>query len=186
MTKTHSKYHSIVISDGSMFQDVLIVLLASALLGVISQVAIHLWWTVPVTLQSAMVIFLGLTLGSKRAAAAVAAYLIEGALGAPVFAGGYSGFIYLMGPTGGYLWGFLPAAFITGFLMERGMAENFITSFIAAILGSSVIFLFGAFHLQLMIGWKKAYEIGVEPFLLIEPIKLIVASLAAVFFWKKN
>ena len=186
MTKTHSKYHSTLFSEGSMFQDVLTILLASALLGVISQIAIHLWWTVPVTLQSATVVFLGLTLGSKRAAAAVAAYLIEGALGAPVFAGGYTGFVYLMGPTGGYLWGFLPAAFITGFLMEQGMAENFITAFVAAILGSSVIFLFGVFHLQLMIGWKKAYEIGVEPFLLIESIKLLVASLAATYFWKQN
>src|SRR3990167_2787145 len=101
MTKTNSNYHSIVFADGSRFQDVLIVLLASALLGVISQVAIHLWWPVPITLQSAMVVFMGLTLGSKRAAAAVAAYLLEGALGAPVFAGGLSGFIYLIGPTGG-------------------------------------------------------------------------------------
>lgn len=186
MTRTHSKYHSLVFAEGSRFQDVLIVLLASALLGIISQVAIHLWWPVPITLQSAMVVFLGLTLGSKRAAAVVAAYLLEGALGAPVFAGGMSGFVYLIGPTGGYLFGFLPGAFLAGFLMEKGMARSFIMTFITAILSACVIFLIGVFHLGLMIGWEKAYEIGIAPFLLIEPIKLLIASIAATFCWKKN
>lgn len=182
---TQAKYHSIVFADGSMTQDVLTVLLASALLGVVSQVAIHLWWPVPITLQSAMVVFLGLTLGSKRAISAVAAYLLEGVLGAPVFAGGLSGFVYLIGPSGGYLWGFLPGAFLAGFLMEKGMARNFLLTFTTAIISASVIFIVGIFHLKLMIGWEKTYEIGVAPFLLSEPVKLLIASFVATFCWKR-
>lgn len=186
MTKTQHRFHSILFTDAPLLQNVLIALLASALLGLVSQIAIHLWWPVPITLQSAMVVLLGLTLGSKRALAAVGAYLLEGAIGAPVFAGGMSGFIHLIGPSGGYLWGFLPGAFIAGFLMERGMARNFFLTFLTALIASSVIFLVGVFHLALMIDWQKAYNVGVAPFLMIEPIKLLIASFIATYCWKKD
>lgn len=181
---TQTKYLPAITLNRSITQNILIILIANAVLGLVSQCAIHLWWPVPITLQSAMVVLLGLTIGSKRAVAAVALYLLEGAAGLPVFAGGLSGFAFLIGPSGGYLWGFLPAAFSAGFLMEQGMAKNVVMTFIAAILSSSVIFLFGVAHLAMLMGWKKAYEFGLQPFLIVEPIKLAIASVIAVFFWK--
>lgn len=186
MTNTQHRFHSILFPEASTLQNTLIVLLASVLLAVVSQVAIHLWWPVPTTLQSAMVVLLGLTLGSKRALAAVAVYLLEGAMGAPVFAGGMAGYTHLIGPSGGYLWGFLPGAFIAGFLMERGMARNFPFTFLSALIGSAVIFLVGVSHLALMVGWEKAYDVGLMPFLVVEPIKLLVASFLATYCWKRD
>jgi len=151
----------------------------------ISQVALHLWWPVPITLQSAMVVLLGLTTGSKRAAAAVALYLLEGAIGLPVFAGGLSGLACLIGPSGGFLWGFLPAAFLAGFLMEKGAANQLVSIFATALLASSLIFFFGALHLHAFFNWHHVYLYGVQPFLIIEPVKLLLAAVAAQFCWKK-
>lgn len=180
-----TKYHSTITLNRSLTQNALIILVANVVLGLVSQFAIHLWWPVPITLQSAMVILLGLAIGSKRAAGAVALYLLEGALGFPVFAGGLAGFAFLIGPSAGYLWGFLPAAFFAGFLMEQGMASNIFLTFIAAILCSSVIFLFGVAHLAMLLGWQKAYTLGIQPFFIVEPIKLAIASVIARFFWSR-
>lgn len=181
---SQAHYHSTITLNRSIAQNILIVILANVLLAFASQFALHLWWPVPITLQSAMVVLLGLTLGSKRAAAAVAMYLVEGAAGLPVFAGGLSGFSFLVGASGGYLWGFLPAAFLAGFLMEQGLAKNIFTTFFAALSSSSVIFLLGVSHLAMLLGWEKAYAFGLQPFLIIEPIKLAIASVIALFCWK--
>lgn len=181
-----TNYSAIITLNRTFIQNALIVLLASMLLGLASQPAIHLWWPVPITLQSAMVVFLGLSIGSKRALAAIALYLTEGAVGLPVFAGGLPGLPILMGPSGGYLWGFLPAVFLVGLLMEKGMAKNVFTAFVAAIIGSSIIFVSGVLRLQMIVGWEKAYVLGVQPFLIIEPIKLLIVSVIATFCWKKN
>lgn len=178
------KYASIISVQGSVLKNALIILLASVVLASISQIAIHLWQPVPISLQSAMVVLLGLTLGSKRAAAAVALYLFEGLVGLPVFAGGLSGFVYLAGPSAGYLWGFLPAAFLAGFLMEKGMAKNVTTIFVTALLSATIIFLCGFLHLQSLIGFQNAYIAGVKPFLAIEPVKLIGVSFLAKLCWK--
>lgn len=178
-------YRPVVAVRSSRVKDVAIVLLASILLGVISQVALHLWWPVPITLQSATVVLLGLTLGSKRATAAIALYLLEGAVGLPVFAGGLSGFMYLLGASAGYLWGFLPAAFVAGFLMEKGFAKNYVSTFVASVIAALVIFACGFSHLAAMYSVKSAYLFGIKPFLVVEPLKLIVATLIAKSAWKK-
>lgn len=184
MILTQTKYRSTILQNNSIAQNALIVLLASVVLAVISQISIP-WQPVPLTFQSAAVVLMGLTLGSKRAAAAVALYLLEGVCGLPVFAQGYAGAAVLMMSTGGYLIGFLPAAFLSGFLMEKGFAENTILTFAAALLSAAVIFLFGILHLQWMLGWHNAYLFGVKPFLITEPVKLLIAAGIAKFTWKK-
>lgn len=181
-----TKYHSIFSVNRSLVQNALIVLLASVVLALVSQVAIHVWWPVPMTLQSAMVVLLGLTLGSKRAALAVVLYLCEGAIGLPVFAGGLGGLAILMGPSAGYLCGFLPAAFCAGLLMEKGMAKNIAMIFATAVLSTLIIFLFGFAHLQSLVGFQYAYIYGVKPFLFIEPVKLIAASVLAKLCWSNR
>ena len=178
-------YRPIISFNQTAAKNAAIVVLASIVLATISQIALHLWWPVPITLQSAMVVLLGLTLGSKRAAAAVALYLLEGAVGLPVFAGGLSGIAYLLGASAGYLWGFLPAAFLAGFLMEKGFAKNYLSIFAASVIATAVIFFCGFSHLAVLMGFQNAYNFGVKPFLLVEPVKLVIAALIAKSVWKK-
>lgn len=184
MILTPTKYRSTVLQNNSLVKDMFTVLLASLILAVISQISLP-WQPVPLTFQSATVVLLGLTLGSKRAAAAVALYLIEGLCGLPVFAEDYAGAAVFMMSTGGYLIGFLPAAFLSGFLMEKGFAKNSVLTFASALIGASLIFLFGILHLQAMIGWHNAYVFGLKPFLITEPVKLLVATGIAKYTWKK-
>src|SRR3989338_10689559 len=101
---TQTKYRSHFLLSHSIILNCLIVLLASIVLSLVSQIVIP-WQPVPLTFQSAIVVLMGLTLGSKRAVAAVALYLIEGVAGLPVFAQGYSGFSVFLMPTAGYLMG---------------------------------------------------------------------------------
>ncbi|OGT43731.1 MAG: hypothetical protein A3F13_08305 [Gammaproteobacteria bacterium RIFCSPHIGHO2_12_FULL_40_19] len=181
---TKTKYHSRFFTNDSIILNGLIVLLASIVLALVSQIALP-WQPVPLTFQSAMVILLGLTLGSKRASAAVVLYLLEGTSGLPVFAGGYSGISVFLTPSAGYLIGFLPAAYIAGFLMEKGMVKDVLRIFITALLSAMIIFAFGVLHLQFLMGWKKAFMFGVQPFLITEPVKLLIASFLAKLSWKK-
>lgn len=159
----------------SAIQNVCTVLLASLLLSVVSQIAIP-WQPVPLTFQSAMVVLLGVTLGSKRAAIAVALYLFEGGLGLPVFANGAAGWSVLMGPTAGYLWGFVPAAYFSGFLMEKGMAKGYLSTFFTVLMGDALIFLCGSIGLMTFMSFKMAFMVGVQPFLITESAKLILVS----------
>ena len=179
------KYRSTFLINDSIVLNGFIVLLASIVLAVISQIALP-WNPVPLTFQSAMVVLLGLALGSKRAAAAVALYLLEGACGLPVFAQGFGGAAVFGMASGGYLIGFLPAAFIAGWMMEKGMAKNIPLIFAAALMSSVIIFAFGVARLSVLFGFKAAVVFGVQPFLVTEPIKLIVASLIAKSAWKRK
>lgn len=179
-----TRYHSVFLINDSILMNGLIILIASLALAVISQIALP-WVPVPLTFQSATVILLGLTLGSKRAAAVISLYLIEGVCGLPVFAQGCAGASTFLMASGGYLWGFLPAAFLAGFMMEKGMARNCVTIFITAVLSVSVIFLCGTLHLATLMGWKKAFEYGVQPFLITEPVKLLIMSLFATYCYSE-
>lgn len=184
MLYTQTKYRSTLLTSDSIALNALIVLLASVVLAVISQIALP-WNPVPLTFQSAMVVLLGLTLGSKRATAAVALYLLEGACGLPVFAQFFGGISVFGMASGGYLIGFLPAAFIAGWMMEKGMAKNMVSIFATALISSAVIFVFGVMRLALLFGFKSAFVFGVQPFLLTEPAKLLIASFIGKTCFKK-
>lgn len=140
---------------------------------------------VPLTFQSATVVLIGMAYGARYATYTIAAYLIAGACGLPVFADFSGGLVRFFGPTGGYLIGFLPAAFMSGYLAEKGWARNSIASFIAACLGESIIYLFGIAVLSRFIGWQNAFFVGAVPFILPEIIKLIAISLLTPRLWKK-
>lgn len=133
-------------------------------------------WPVPITLQTYAVCIIGALFGARLAAATAAAYLIEGALGLPVFAGGAGGFAYLLGPTGGYLVGFLFAATLAGALVERGWSKSFAALLGVMLLAHVVIFVFGVLQLQLFVGWAGAWSSGVAPFIIGTVIKTIAAA----------
>lgn len=178
-------YRPIVATNQTALKNSLIVVLASIVLAVISQIALPVG-PVPLTFQSAMVVLLGLTLGSKRAFAAVVLYLFEGAIGFPVFAGGAFGFAALIGPSAGFLWSFPAAAFVAGFLMEKGLAKNYLSTLLSSVVATVVLFASGFAYLAILFGYAKAFAFGVAPFLLTEPLKLMVASLIAKKAWKKQ
>ena len=162
---------------------VLQVFCGSILLALASQVFIP-WQPVPFTLQSAAVVFMGLSMGRARATAAVVLYIFEGMVGFPVFAEAHFGLATLMGPAGGYILGFVPAAFLAGFLMERGFARYYLTALIAALVSALIIFAVGYIQLSAFVGLLQAYVLGVKPFLLTESAKLILLTIGARYFWK--
>jgi biotin transport system substrate-specific component len=126
------------------------------------------FYPVPMTMQSLVVLLLGMAFGWRLGAATVLLYLLEGAFGLPVFAGTPEkgiGIAYMMGPTGGYLIGFVAAAALTGWLAERGWDRSLWRSAVALSLGHAVLFLTGPAWLAVYIGWPRAVAFGLMPFL---------------------
>ncbi len=166
-------------------RDQMLVFSGAVFVAILAQIKIPLPFTpVPLTGQTFAVLLVGATLGSKRGAASMLFYTILGAFGLPVFAGGASGMAYLTGATLGYLVGFVVAAYLIGMLAERGLERNLRTSLFPFLLGTVVIYLFGAGWLAILFGVEKALALGVLPFLIGDVIKMILAALALPAAWK--
>ena len=143
---------------------------------------------VPITLQTLGVLLTGAALGSKRGGLALLLYLAEGAIGLPVFApvvGSPGGFLALLSFTGGYLWAFPIAAFVVGWLCERGLDRSLFTSALAMLPGSVIIYVLGSLQLGLVLHLSVSLAIayGITPFLIGDLLKLIVAALLLPTAW---
>jgi len=148
------------------WRDILLALGGAALIWLAAGAAFPLPLNpVPVTLQSLAVLVCGAVLGPRRGALAVGVYLLVGLLGVPVFAGLSSGPEHLAGATGGYLVGFLPAAFLCGWLARKGHDRTIRGALISLLLGHGVIFLFGVPWLARFTGLAAAIRSGLVPFL---------------------
>ena len=169
--------------QSALAYDTVLVLAASVLIGVCAQISIPLF-PVPVTLQTFAVVMIGALLGSKRGTAAVLAYLAQGAVGLPVFSLGRAGAAMLCGPTAGYLFGFVAAAFVVGLLAERGWDRNFLTTVLAMTAGSVIIYTCGVAWLSGMIGLSKALWAGLYPFVFGEALKIFAAAAILPAGWK--
>lgn len=167
----------------SVLAQIVLVLAGSALLAISAQIKIPLY-PVPVTGQTLVVLMIGMAYGSRLGAATLLAYLVEGGMGLPVFAGGGAGWATLAGPTGGYLIGFLVAAFLLGLLAERGMGRGPVSTALAMIVGTALIYVFGVTHLSGFIGFEKAVAAGLLPFLYGDALKLIVAAGLMPLAWR--
>lgn len=159
-----------------------LVVFGSLLLAVSAQFEIPLY-PVPVTGQTLVVLLIGMTYGPRLGGCTMAAYLFEGALGLPVFAGGAGGMAILLGPTGGYLFGFLLAAVAMGFLAERGMGRSVASTVIAMVIGNIVVYIAGGAWLANFIGFGKAFALGVLPFLYGDVLKIVIAAGLMPFAW---
>jgi biotin transport system substrate-specific component len=133
------------------------------------------FYPVPMTLQTLVVLLLGAALGARLAAASVAVYLIEGLAGLPVFAGAIAGPVYMAGPTGGFLAGFLAAAALVGFAADRRWDRSWIRLLASLSLGHAVVFAFGFLWLAQLIGAEKAFAVGVAPFAVATIVKTLLA-----------
>jgi biotin transport system substrate-specific component len=160
-----------------------LVVFGSLLLAVSAQFKIPLY-PVPVTGQTLVVLLIGMTYGLRLGGITIATYLFEGALGLPVFAGGAAGAAVLMGPTAGYLFGFLLAAIAMGHFAERGMGRTVVSTIAAMVIGNCVIYLCGALWLANFIGFGQAVAAGVLPFLYGDALKLVVAAGLMPWAWR--
>ncbi|WP_404405740.1 biotin transporter BioY [Pelagibacterium halotolerans] len=166
--------------------------LGSIVLTVAAKISVPVW-PVPVSLQSMAVAIIAAAFGLRIGAATVALYLVQGLAGLPVFAGAYAGPAYVMGPTGGFLIGFLVMAVIIGYLADRGAARSVLPAFGAMMLGAVALFAFGFTWLLVMsgqAGWidqsnvvVSAYKGAVEPFILWDTLKMGFAALTVVGGW---
>jgi biotin transport system substrate-specific component len=168
----------------SWLLDAVLVVLFSAFVALTAQVEIPLW-PVPLTLQTLGVLFTGAVLGSRRGALALLLYLTEGALGLPVFAGGASGVGYMLGPTGGYLVGFVVAAGVVGRLAQRGWDRRLVWAAVAMVIGNVIIYACGVAWLAVFLGdlWGALVK-GMLLFVVGDLIKIAVAALTLPGGWK--
>lgn len=155
-----------------------VVLGTSWLIALSAQITFQLPFSpVPVTGQTLIVLLCGLVLGKNLAAASVSAYLVQGAAGLPFFAGGKSGMATLLGPTGGYLFGFLAAAYIVGMLSELRHRRSPLQASITLLLGNIIIYFFGLAWLVRFTGEAQVLQLGLYPFLAGDVAKLLLAIL---------
>lgn len=160
---------------------VILIAVAVAALAISAQIKIP-FYPVPVTMQTLVVLLVGMSYGLRLGAASLASYLVLGAMGAPVFASG-AGLAYMVGPTGGYLAGFFVSAVIMGMLAERGWSQKVFLVAGAMIIGHATIYLMGAGWLSTFIGLEKAITAGVLPFLYGDLLKLVIAAAGLPLAW---
>lgn len=139
---------------------------------------------VPITGQTLSVLLVGALLGSRRGMLSLLAYLAEGAAGLPVFSGGGAGLIWFLGPTGGYLLAFVPAAFVTGWLAERGWDRRVATTMLLMLAGNVVIYVGGLSWLGLQVGFDRALPLGLYPFIVGDVAKSLLATALLPSAWR--
>ena len=166
------------------FRYALLALAGSVLITICTQISLPLF-PVPMTLQTFAVFLIGLTYGWRLGGITVSLYLLEGAIGLPVFSGGKGGMIVFMGPTAGYLVGFLLAATACGWFAERGFDRSYFRLFLSLIVGNILIYTPGLFWLGTLIGWDKpVLEYGLYPFIGGDLLKIAMAVLLLPTVWK--
>jgi biotin transport system substrate-specific component len=162
-----------------IIKSILIIFLGSVILTISAKIKIP-FYPVPMTMQTFVVLFLGISLGYKIALATVGLYLLEGILGLPVFSNSPErgiGLVYFTGPTMGYLVGFFSACFLASLIKT---SDNYFIIFSKLILSVSTIYIFGVFWLGTLIGWDKpVIQLGVTPFLVAEIFKIFLLTLLA-------
>ena len=163
----------------------LIILISSTLLAISAKLKIP-FYPVPMTMQTFVVLLIGVCFGWKLGGVIISFYLLEGIVGLHVFSGTPekgSGIIYFVGPTMGYLIGFVFAAMLSGFFKFN---KNLLLNFLKLVLSVSIIYFLGVIWLGTLIGWSKPIiELGVMPFLLAEIFKIVLLSLIVTLFNKK-
>jgi len=165
------------IQNQKVLKFIITIFLGSILLTISAKLKIY-FYPVPMTMQTFVVLFLGIAFGYKIGLATVTLYLFEGIIGLPVFSNSPEkgvGLVYFTGPTMGYLIGFLMATFLAGYL---NLKTNIFLIFLKLTLSVSVIYIFGMFWLGTLIGWDKPiFQLGAAPFLLAELFKICLLTL---------
>ncbi|NUQ10825.1 MAG: biotin transporter BioY [Gemmatimonadaceae bacterium] len=166
-------------------REAILVLAGATLIALSAQLRIVLPFSlVPITGQTFAIFLLAAAFGSRRGTATVMTYLAMGLSGLPVFSSAAPGLAALASPTAGYLMGFVPAAFLVGWLSERGASRSRWSTAGSMIAGSAVLFACGAVWLARFVGWDNVLATGVLPFLPGDALKIALATLALPAAWK--
>ena len=182
----------------SILKNLLIILIGSILYALSARITIPIP-PVPVTLQTLVLLTFSMAVGSRLAFLTFALYIFEGIIGIPVFAKPpFSGFYYLLGPSGGYLLGMLIGSYFVGYLAEKNYDKNFIKSLITIFIGTIIIFIpgliwlgfwFDQYHpelsqqINLGEGYKYAFKYGLLVFKFTEPVKIALAACITPLIW---
>jgi biotin transport system substrate-specific component len=169
-------------SSAHVLRPVALILLGTVALALSAKVQVP-FQPVPMTMQTLVVLVMGAIYGARFATFTVAVYLLEGLCGLPVFAGG-AGIAYFLGPTGGFLVGFLAAAAFVGHAAERGFDRTLVASLLVMSLGHILIFGFGFVWLSMLLGPAKAFVVGVTPFFAATILKTLLAGLIVPALWR--
>ena len=163
--------------QSKLIKSLLIIVLGSIALTISAKIKIP-FYPVPMTMQTFVVLLLGISFGYKIGLSTVGLYLLEGIVGLPVFSNTPErgiGLVYFTGPTMGYLIGFLSACYLASLIKIN---DNFFKIFSKLILAVSTIYIFGVIWLGILIGWDKpVFSLGVAPFLLAETFKILLLTL---------
>ncbi len=166
------------IESANISKKIFIVVFGTLLLTLSAKIKVP-FYPVPMTMQTFVVVLIGITMGWKLGLVTICAYLFEGAIGLPVFAGTPEkglGISYMIGPTGGYLFGFIFSVFIAGFV---NLEKNIFAKFLLIFLSIFVIYLTGVPWLAYLAGWEVAYVWGIKNFILAEIFKISILALSA-------
>ena len=164
-------------TQSKIIKSLIVIFLGSIILAISAKIKIP-FYPVPMTMQTFVVLFLGISFGYKIALSTVALYLLEGIIGLPVFSNSPEkgvGLVYFTGPTMGYLIGFLSACFMSSFIKSE---NNYFSIFLKLIFSVSTIYILGILWLGTLIGWDKPIiKLGVMPFLLAEFFKIALLTI---------
>ena len=166
-------------TQSKIIKSLFIIFFGSIILAISAKIKIP-FYPIPMTMQTFVVLFLGISFGYKIAVASVSLYLLEGIIGLPVFSNSPErgvGLVYFTGPTMGYLIGFLSASFLAS---SANTKDNYFKIFLKLILSVSTIYILGILWLGMLIGWEKPLiQLGVKPFLLAEITKIVLLTVLA-------
>ena len=166
-------------SQARIIKLILVIFFSSIILAISAKIKIP-FYPVPMTMQTFIVMFIGISLGYKIGLATISLYLLEGIIGLPVFSNSPErgvGLVYFTGPTMGYLIGFLSACFIASLIKEK---DNYYVIFLKLIFSASTIYILGVLWLGNLLGWDKPIiDFGVTPFLYAEIFKIALLTIIA-------
>ena len=173
-------------NQSKLLSSIILIVTGTVLLTLSAKVAVP-FYPVPMTLQTLLVLFIGLTYGRILAPLTVALYLFQGAIGLPVFANG-GGVVYLLGPTGGYLIGFLVAVIILSHLSNIGWNRNYALTLVSLMVGTITIFSCGLLQLSIVLNKSIADSVllGLTPFIYGETFKILILLVLIPLVSKKN
>lgn len=182
LSATHPTLLGTLAPGGSLIRATGFVVAGSLLLALSAKAQVP-FWPVPMTLQSLAIMMIGMAYGSRLAMATVLLYLAEGMAGLPVFAGAGAGFAYMTGPTAGYLFGFIIAAGLIGWLAERGWDRSLVKALAAMSAGHVVLFIPGVAWLAVLFGMEKAVAVGLTPFIAATLLKTALGAALMQTAW---
>lgn len=160
-------------NENTLLKNVTLVFLSSFLIALMGQFAIHLPFTpVPISFRFQTILLLSVLIGSRRAFVATVLFIIQGALGLFPMSGSH-GILGLIGPNGGYYLGFVIASFVVGWMCEKSKTYNFKSISFAMLVGTLIVYTFGAAYLSTFVGFPKSLSLGIAPFVLGDILKTV-------------